>query len=111
MPDEKTVGRQFTKHRRLRIDRFSLRRIERGLLLRSASLRIHANVVKPHVLNHVTRYPTDDRRILRIGVVDEDVTDDHAPHRSDFRSLFWTTITRTQTQEDRRVTDVSHRDV
>src|ERR1051325_3497392 len=111
MPDEKPVRRQITKHRGLGIDRLALGRIERGLLLRSTSLRIDANVVKPHVFNLVTRYATDNGRVLRISVIDNDVTDDPASHRADFRRIFWTTITRSEPQEDRRVADVAHRDV
>ena len=111
VPDEKSVRRQLTKHRRLRIQRFPFRRIERGLFLRSAALRVDANVAEAHVFDQITRNAADDRRVLRIGVVDHDVADDHAPQSADFRRLPRATQTRAESQKDGRVADVTHRDV
>src|ERR1043165_1051289 len=106
-----TVGRNQAEHRRLRVIRLFLRRVERGLLNCSAALIIDAYVAHLHVFDVVTGNAADDRAVSRIGVIDDDVANDDAPQLAHAGRLCWPTKATAQAQEEGSVADVAHGDI
>src|SRR5258705_2725936 len=56
-------------------------------------------------------YTTDDGSVLRICVVDDNVTNDNTSQGAYCGCLLWSAPAKSQPQEDRRVAYVAHRDV
>ena len=83
MADEEAVGGDVAEHRRFGIGGLFFGRQEGGLFFCAAASRINADVAEPNILDVVARNTADDRAVFRVGVVDDDVADDHAAELSD----------------------------
>src|SRR4030095_11344745 len=88
-----------------------LRLIQGGLLFGATALIVDANIAQAHVVDCVTGYAANNRGILWIGVIDNQITNNHPSQCADGGFFFWPTCPVAKPKEERRIANVPHGDV
>src|SRR5205814_6343418 len=85
--NKESIRRHLAEHCRFRIVSFFFGRLQCRLSFCAATFVVNANVSERYVFDVVSGYTADDRCVLRLGVIDDDVTDDYPTQRANGRAL------------------------
>src|SRR5262245_54949358 len=109
--DKESIGGNVAEHVGLRVCRLFLGWLALSLRYRASAFVENLNIVEFQVFNVVTGDSTDDRAILRVGVINRHVADGEPPDRSNSRGLLGSSRAITEPDKDGRIDDIAHRDV
>ena len=101
MPDKEPIHRNLPEHGRFRIVGFLFRRSEGGLFPGAAAGSVNPDIAEPYILDIISRNSADDRGLFRIGIVNDDVADDHASKFPDGGGFLWPPGAIAEPHEDR----------
>ena len=110
MANKESIRRHLAEHGRFRVVSFFFGRLQCRLRFRPATFVVNANVSERYVFDVVSGYAADDRCVLWLCVIDDHVADDDPTQRANGRALR-PAHSAAQSQEKRRIGNVSHGDV